>query len=288
MTQIAADEKYAYHDLYAVWQRYFPVTVIKHVVGADTSTQFEFTPNFDFNKDSSSDYHKKFELTGETGSNTKEFVNVPEGSKFTITEKAYDDFNTSVKYSVDADGTEKDITDQTIENGGEITVTGDVTVEFTNSLKAHPITILKVDENNTEQTLPGAKFLLSMKNDNDEYVAYVTEGHPDGSYTTNDQGKIGLELPAGKFQLIEQNAPDGYIITNSTVLFTVNQDGTITVTSGSNASASGATLTITNKSGTPLPNSGGPGTHWIYLLGAILMLGSGITLVSRRRIGKTE
>ena len=41
---------------------------------------------------------------------------------------------------------------------------------------------------------------------------------------------------------------------------------------------------IANDAGVELPNSGGPGTTWLYLLGAGLLLGCGITLIARRRI----
>lgn len=44
------------------------------------------------------------------------------------------------------------------------------------------------------------------------------------------------------------------------------------------------TLTVTNNSGVELPSAGGPGTVWIYLIGSLLLLGSGIALVTRRRM----
>ena len=44
------------------------------------------------------------------------------------------------------------------------------------------------------------------------------------------------------------------------------------------------TATVGNTPGTPLPHTGGPGTTLFYLLGALLTLGGGILLVSRRRM----
>ena len=46
----------------------------------------------------------------------------------------------------------------------------------------------------------------------------------------------------------------------------------------------GYIVTVRNISGVELPSSGGPGTIWIYLIGSILLLGCGITLIARRRI----
>lgn len=47
----------------------------------------------------------------------------------------------------------------------------------------------------------------------------------------------------------------------------------------------GYRIVVNNSSGTELPASGGAGTTWIYLLGFILVLGCGVTLIARRRIG---
>lgn len=41
---------------------------------------------------------------------------------------------------------------------------------------------------------------------------------------------------------------------------------------------------IINSSGVELPNAGGPGTTWIYLIGSLLLLGCGVALVTRRRM----
>lgn len=40
---------------------------------------------------------------------------------------------------------------------------------------------------------------------------------------------------------------------------------------------------VENKSGSLLPSTGGMGTTMIYLVGAVLVLGSGIVLASKRR-----
>lgn len=58
--------------------------------------------------------------------------------------------------------------------------------------------------------------------------------------------------------------------------------------SGSGISADSSSDTsyfrIANNPGVELPAAGGPGTVWIYLIGSLLLLGSGIALVTRRRM----
>ncbi|MBQ8953001.1 MAG: LPXTG cell wall anchor domain-containing protein [Clostridia bacterium] len=43
------------------------------------------------------------------------------------------------------------------------------------------------------------------------------------------------------------------------------------------------TLTVTNNPGVALPSTGGPGTTWLTLVGALLALAGLAGLVSRRR-----
>ena len=47
---------------------------------------------------------------------------------------------------------------------------------------------------------------------------------------------------------------------------------------------SGVTTDVKNESGAVLPSTGGIGTTIFYILGAILVLGAGIVLVTRRRM----
>ena len=44
------------------------------------------------------------------------------------------------------------------------------------------------------------------------------------------------------------------------------------------------TAEIENKEGTALPSTGGIGTTIFYVLGAILVVGAGVVLVTRRRM----
>ena len=46
-----------------------------------------------------------------------------------------------------------------------------------------------------------------------------------------------------------------------------------------------AAVPVVNEKGTELPSTGGIGTTIFYVVGAILVLGAGVLLVSRRRMG---
>ena len=43
-----------------------------------------------------------------------------------------------------------------------------------------------------------------------------------------------------------------------------------------------------NKSGSTLPETGGIGTTIFYVLGSLLVVGAGVVLITRKRMGKSE
>ena len=74
-----------------------------------------------------------------------------------------------------------------------------------------------------------------------------------------------------------------YILTGLTgdPLFGDGKLGTITL----NETKADLDVTITNQSGSTLPETGGMGTTLFYIVGAALVIGAGVVLVSRRRMG---
>ena len=120
-------------------------------------------------------------------------------------------------------------------------------------------------------------------------------------------GRLIQDIRPGLYKLQENKAPDGYITTQDTYfkvvdrkIFLCDENGNTTTGSGDDAvpyvnemakiettdNIAKLKLTVYNTPGAALPNSGGPGTTWIYLIGSLLLLGCGIALVSRRRIQK--
>jgi fimbrial isopeptide formation D2 family protein/LPXTG-motif cell wall-anchored protein len=138
--------------------------------------------------------------------------------------------------------------------------------------------------------------------------------------TTNsaDGGHIKfLGLDAGTYELVENSAPTGYvkdsrtyvveiiphydnnssndpILTSYEVKFKVKGTDTYLTTATFEATASGGKVVsathaddsqfIGNTPGTELPSTGGSGTTMLYIIGAILVIGAGILLVTKRRM----
>ena len=101
------------------------------------------------------------------------------------------------------------------------------------------------------------------------------------------------KLPDGEYKLVEDSTHDGYIIKQKEIEFTISGgviSGTDIDGTAKYEEADGTTLaliTITNEPGAALPNTGGPGTKLLYLIGTLLTLFSGGgLLLKRRRNGK--
>ena len=99
-------------------------------------------------------------------------------------------------------------------------------------------------------------------------------------------------LKPGTYTLTEIAAPDGFnLITtpisikidwNATEGFIKAADDTSTVTYNANDDV--FEITIVNQSGAELPSTGGIGTTIFYVVGAILVIGAGVVMVTRRRM----
>ncbi|MBR1986706.1 MAG: hypothetical protein IKA24_07505 [Mogibacterium sp.] len=125
----------------------------------------------------------------------------------------------------------------------------------------------------------------------------LTSRDEDGLLTYGTDGEITVfELGDGVYQLVETNAPEGYIKKESPVIITISNDGTtVRYDEGTSLSNDGEgesydgdsgvhTLSITNTAGIELPHTGGPGTAMFYILGSLLTLGSAVMLAARRRL----
>ena len=111
--------------------------------------------------------------------------------------------------------------------------------------------------------------------------------------TTPADGKFAVSgLDADTYYLEETEAPAGYnklkdpveFVITATVDGTTNV-GTATVSYGTDSTG---TVKVENKTGAELPSTGGIGTTIFYVLGSILVLGAGVVLVVKKRMGKAE
>lgn len=109
--------------------------------------------------------------------------------------------------------------------------------------------------------------------------------------TTTDTGRFSIQgLKPGNYWLEETAAPKGYNKLKKRIKIAVGAHGAIKIDGNYNAdgTVSGGNLVaevgVENKTGTVLPSTGGTGTTMIYLIGGALVLGSGVVLVTKRRV----
>lgn len=160
------------------------------------------------------------------------------------------------------------------------------------------IKLIKTDKT-TGESIAGAKFALIKDSQyvdlneltitkvdasaDDPVIETVTVGNNDSvTVVTVPAGGIWIkDLTDGDYVLREISAPAGYLITNGSTSFKIENGE---VTEWSLDGTPGTTITIPNEQGKELPHTGGPGTTLLYMLGILLMLTAGIGLVARRRI----
>lgn len=165
-------------------------------------------------------------------------------------------------------------------------------------LQSTNVIIKKTDNaDNSTNYLAGAVFKLEYRADNSGTFTNVSNTDvpqldANSQFTVPTAGITLTGLVDGQYRLQEITPPEGYVITNDyPVVFTVS-NGTITGKEGTISEVrytaaskdQNALFIIPNTPGTELPEAGGPGTTWIYLIGSLLLLGCGIALVTRRRM----
>ena len=167
------------------------------------------------------------------------------------------------------------------------TITYEIKVlKYTNT-KDHPLADAKFSL--YDKATDGNVYKLVQKTGTQDYrlliqgesgVTEVTE------ITTTDTGTFSIQgLKPGTYWLEETAAPKGYNKLAKRIKVQINDDGTLIVDNKdkdeNNLSIN--QVNVENKSGTLLPSTGGAGTTMIYLVGALLVLGSGVVLASKRR-----
>lgn len=171
----------------------------------------------------------------------------------------------------------------------------------------------KVDGTDTTQTLAGAIFQLQdsegtpisfarvTEGDVTKYIRYV-EGAIDPApatdaivdrITTTDNGKVVFEgLDKGTYKLVELQAPAGYNNLQDPIVIvidaTIEEDGSLSESGVTytvdNKANNGNVIEILNNKGSQLPSTGGMGTTILYIVGAVLVIGAGVVLFTKRRM----
>lgn len=176
-------------------------------------------------------------------------------------------------------------------NGGD----GDKgeTPEDTVIVFTYKVVINKVNEKN--EALDGAEFTLykKIKGEADKEIKAVISGDKNDVFTFSG-------LDDGDYVLKETKTPDSYN-TAKDIAFTITADHSIVSDAPELKSLSGDKVTgnitlkadkaegslstpVQNFKGSVLPSTGGAGRVAIYVIGAILVVGGGIVLVTKKRV----
>lgn len=147
-----------------------------------------------------------------------------------------------------------------------------------------------------KKALAGAKFKLfaDPKCEDGTEVKVKTDGVNyivDGTSTKNNvmvspasTGEFTIKgLKAGTYYLKEVEAPKGYNKLASAIKVVITNGGQVQVEKPEGLTTVDK-VEVENKTGTVLPSTGGAGTTMIYLVGALLVLGSGVVLATKRRV----
>lgn len=156
------------------------------------------------------------------------------------------------------------------------------------------IVINKVDGTDESIKLEGAQFrLFKMVDETKLYYAYdgnkvtwVEDADDATVMTTDENGTTSfIGLADGDYQLEEIVAPNGYNLLDHTVSLTIDgKDGLDNIV----VSQLTHTEKVLNNKGTQLPGTGGIGTTIFYIVGAGLMIGAAVLLITRKKMSKGQ
>ena len=176
------------------------------------------------------------------------------------------------------------------------TRTENKTTEEATTTKTFEFNVFKFTGTNTP--LANVTFTLARKEDGAEPVELEKDtttntyhvkstGTTATEIKTDDTGKFTVKgLKAGKYYLIEKDAPKGYNKLSKPVEIIIGEDGSVTLatTASQLTKIDGGEIKIENKTGTVLPSTGGAGTTMMYIVGAVLLIGSGVVLITKKNV----
>jgi fimbrial isopeptide formation D2 family protein/LPXTG-motif cell wall-anchored protein len=138
-------------------------------------------------------------------------------------------------------------------------------------------------------TLDFYNYTLSDEERENIAIEYAVEQGLIKKVTTDKDGVAEFKgLEDGKYELVEIKAPSGYTLLAAPVV--VEVDGTDATTVGLTQEQSTVLLTeiahIANTPGQLIPSTGGMGTTLFYIVGAIMVFGAVVVLVTRRKMSE--
>lgn len=164
--------------------------------------------------------------------------------------------------------------------------------------KTYKIPVFKyTKKNGTNEGLAGAIFTLSKNSNGENPIELVKITETEDIYrvaketeaagitkitkvTTPENGSFTIiGLDADTYYLTKTKQPDGYNKLSNPVKIVIAADGKITI-----GDKTVDQVEVENKSGSLLPSTGGMGTTLFYIFGAILVIGSGVVLITKKRM----
>ena len=217
------------------------------------------------------------------------------------------------KAAIDGAGNTNKVTVTWTTKGGD--APGPDKVETNETIFTYAIALKKV--NNKGTALSGAvfQFPFYVKSTADANGAYIYAGTTaaeglTNQITTPDSGVIVVKgVKSGSYEITEVTAPAGYnkltapvtvqaVKTNSTTTHTtvyLDKDGNVVDVSAKETEVkvdidtiAATAVVVVNKAGAELPSTGGMGTTVFYVLGAVLVVGAGVLLVTKKRMSQGE
>ena len=167
----------------------------------------------------------------------------------------------------------------TKKDGNEIKLAGATFTLSKNVNGSNPIKLVNVSENDTT----GDIYRVAKENEATG-TAKITE------ITTTKSGKFTIKgLDADTYYLTETKQPDGYNKLKDPIKVKISDSGQVSIlksASDGTETSEGITdyVKVLNNTGSLLPSTGGSGTTMIYILGAILVLGSSVVLITKKRM----
>jgi len=154
------------------------------------------------------------------------------------------------------------------------------------------IDIVKTDSQNT--LIDGAQFkIYDAANGGNEVAVVLMDDGVTYRRARADETGIAIVVKDGKVRVVgfdngtyyleETEAPDGYNKLSARQKFIVS-DGNLDAVFNDGVYSTGSGVHVVNKTGSMLPETGGTGTVLFIAIGAVVVLGAGVLLVTKKRM----
>lgn len=158
----------------------------------------------------------------------------------------------------------------------------------------YAVDVVKTDSSN--KLIDGAKFKIYDAATGGNEVAVVKDGENYRRALTGETG-VDIDVKGGKirvsgldngtYYLEETEAPDGFNKLTARQKFIIS-DGNLDAVFNESVYSTGSGVHVVNKTGSMLPETGGMGTILFTVFGAIVVLATGVVLVTKKRMANIK